>query len=49
MDEYLILIDQLLKCLNESDLRFMRQIYTLLKKHLERTNGELKKGGVVNG
>ena len=36
MIEYLIKINQMLKHLDESDLKFIAQIYTLLKRHLEK-------------
>lgn len=36
MKEYLEIITQMLEHLDESDLQFIKQIYTLLKKHLER-------------
>lgn len=39
MKEYLELIDQMLKYLDESDLHFIKQIYTLLIKHLAKKRG----------
>lgn len=33
------LIIEMLECLDESDNTFLRQIYTLIKKHLERKRG----------
>lgn len=44
MKEHLELIDRMLKYLaesdpDESDLRFIKQIYTLLKRHLTKKRG----------
>lgn len=36
MGEYIAIISQMLQCLEESDLQFVKQIYTLIKRHLER-------------
>lgn len=35
-EEYKAIINQLLNRLDDSDNKFMKQIYTLVKKHLER-------------
>lgn len=32
-------IIEMLECLDQTDIIFLRQIYTLLKKHLERKRG----------
>lgn len=36
VDEYKKIIDQMFKEFDESDNLFMNQIYTLVKKHLEK-------------
>lgn len=36
MEEYKSIIIQMFQKLDESDYLFLRQIYTLVKKHLER-------------
>ena len=38
-EEYVNLIIQMLKAFDESDNLFLRQIYTLVKKHMERKGG----------
>lgn len=35
-EEYKAIINQFLNRLDDSDNKFMKQIYTLVKKHLER-------------
>lgn len=35
-NDYKKLINTMLSCLDESDLRFLIQIYTIIKRHLER-------------
>lgn len=37
--DYKKLVIQMLNYLDESDDRFLQQIYTLIKKHLERKGG----------
>lgn len=38
-EDYKKLIMQMLENLDESDAGFLRQIYTLIKRHLERKRG----------
>lgn len=35
-EEYKTIIEQMFRQLNESDSLFLKQIYTLIKRHLER-------------
>lgn len=38
-EEYKKIIVEMLDYLNDSDIVFLKQIYTLIKKHLERKRG----------
>lgn len=38
-EEYKKIIIEMLNYLNDSDIVFLKQIYTLIKKHLERKRG----------
>lgn len=38
-EEYKKIIVEMLNYLNDSDIVFLKQIYTLIKKHIERKRG----------
>lgn len=38
-EEYKKIIVEMLNYLNDSDIVFLKQVYTLIKKHLERKRG----------